>query len=293
MKPAVWISAALGIALACGTLADSPVPRQPRRLGPYQVLAADFHLHSGLFSGGVLTPWGLVLEAERQGLDAIAITGHNETWDAHVGRAFSRFSDGPIVLIGEEITSPTQDLVAIGIQTTISPRIPLAEQIADVHRQGGVAIAAHPGTEYQHAYLDTGAGSRIDGTEVCHPSIYSQAGRDAQYAAFIAATHATPIGSSDFHSSGRVGMCRTFVFVTEVSAEGVLDAIRAHRTVVYGAGGRAFGDPALVALANGARLGTVAEAYRTQRGTPLDWASRLAAGIGLFGIAFVAWRRRH
>ena len=72
----------LVLAIVAGTLADRPRPNPPLMLGGYRVLAVDFHTHSSMWSDGTLTPWGLVLEAGRQGLDAVAITGHNETWDA-------------------------------------------------------------------------------------------------------------------------------------------------------------------------------------------------------------------
>ena len=94
-------------AIAAGTLADRPRLNPPLTLGGYRVLAVDFHTHSSMWSDGALTPWGLVLEARRQGLDAFAITAHNETWDAHVGQRFSRLVGGPIVLVGEEIVRPS------------------------------------------------------------------------------------------------------------------------------------------------------------------------------------------
>ena len=57
-------------------------------LGGFQVLAADFHVHSSLWRASGVTPWGLVLEAERQGLDALAVTGHNQVLDSKIARAF-------------------------------------------------------------------------------------------------------------------------------------------------------------------------------------------------------------
>jgi hypothetical protein len=92
------------------------------------------------------------------------------------------------------------------------------------------------------------------------------------------------MGSSDFHFSGRVGACRTFLFVMDATERGVLDAIRKHRTVVYGKDGRAFGDAALVQLADSVGLRDVAASYTRARGSLLDWISRVAAGAGLLGI---------
>ena len=272
-----WIPAALLMALVAGTIADRPRDRQPVTAGEYVVLSGDFHLHSGLTSGGTMTPWGLVGEAIRQDLDVVAITGHNEAWGGRAARTFSRFVDGPIVLAGEEVTSPTQDLIAVGIHSTVSPNLPLVDQIAEIHRQGGVAIAAHPIDRFHRPYIDTGAVTAIDGTEVCHPVIYERQGAAEELIAFASRTSATPIGSSDFHASGRVGMCRTFLFATEATERGVLQAIRDHRTVVYATNGRAFGDPHLVQMADGLGLRDVAAEYTHARGGVLDWISRLGA----------------
>ena len=284
MTRGIWIFVAVLASIATGTFADRLPERRTLTVGGYQVLSADLHLHSGLGSGGSLTPWGLVTEAQRQALDVIALTGHNETWDAHVAHAFTRLVDGPIVLVGEEITSKTQDLIAVGIHDTIAPALPLREQIADIHRQGGVAIAPHPDLQYLKVYREADAMTAIDGTEVCHPMSYARAGSADEIATFAAGTAATPIGSSDFHWSGRVGMCRTFLFVTEATERGVLEAIHAHRTVVYGFMGRAFGDPALIRLGDAAGLGDEAERYTRANGSALDWASRLTAAAALLGI---------
>ena len=287
MTRGLWIFVAVLASIATGTFADRLPERPTLTVGGYQVLTADFHLHSGLGSGGSLTPWGLVTEAQRQDLDVIALTGHNETWDAHVAHAFTRLVDGPIVLVGEEITSKTQDLIAVGIHETIPPALSLRAQIDEIHRQGGVAIAPHPGVRYHTAYRDAGVMSEIDGTEVCHPMIYALAGSAEEVAAFAAGTPATPIGSSDFHWSGRVGTCRTFLFVTAATERGILDALRAHRTVVYGFKGRAFGDPALIRLADAAGLGDLARSYTRARGSVLDWLSRITAAAALLGIVVI------
>jgi predicted metal-dependent phosphoesterase TrpH len=273
------------ISLAAGTVADRPHDREPTMAGDDIVLSGDFHLHSGLTSGGSMTPWGLVGEALRQDLDVIAITGHNEAWGGRVARAFSRIAAGPIVLTGEEITSATQDLIAIGIHSTVPPGISLPDQISAIHRQGGVAIAAHPIEQFHRPYIDTGAIDTIDGTEVCHPVMYERRGSAEELIAFARRTKATPIGSSDFHASGRVGMCRTFLFARDATERGVLQAIRDHRTVVYASNGRAFGDPQLVQIADALGLREVAERYTQARGSVLDWISRFGAIAGLTGIA--------
>jgi predicted metal-dependent phosphoesterase TrpH len=250
-------------------------------LGGYRVLAADFHVHSSTWSDGALTPFGLVLEARRQGLDAMAITGHNQVLDAKVGRWFSKVVGGPTVLVGQEVITVPHDLIAVGIDRTIDWRKDLAGQIADVHDQGGIAIAAHPMRGYWEVYAPVM--KALDGSEICHPMVYLGADFQREYEQFAAGTPGLAIGSSDFHGAGRIGMCRTYVFARENSAAAILDALRAHRTVVYGPGGRAYGDPALIALA--AEHAWLREVATTDAAPGwLDWVSRIAGVVGLAGL---------
>jgi hypothetical protein len=127
-----------------------------------------------------------------------------------------------------------------------------------VQRQGGIAIAAHPVKSFWPGWPDA-AMRRLDGAEICHPLIY---------------WYDTP------HNDLEAFAAR---------AQAILDAVRAHRTVVYGLGGRAYGDPALVRLA--AEDGRLRElAAPESPGGPLDWCSRIGGLLGLAGL--VVFRRR-
>jgi predicted metal-dependent phosphoesterase TrpH len=272
----------LVMAFVAGTAADRAPVRAPILLGGYRVLAADFHAHSSMWSDGALTPFGLVLEAERQGLDVIAITGHNEVWDSKVGRWYAERIGGPIVLTGQEIITHWHHVIAVGIDRVVDWRLSVDDQIDDVHRQGGVAIAAHPVRSFSPGF-DDAAVARLDGTEICHPMIYDHPDAQDALEAFAARGSLAAIGSSDFHGFGRMGICRTFVFARDATPAAVLDALRAHRTVVYGLGGKAYGDPALIALAETRpelRESTMTDAPVSW----LDWISRVCGVAGLAGL---------
>jgi hypothetical protein len=269
-------------AIGAGTDADRPAARRVRIVGEYRILAVDLHTHSSMWSDGILTPWGLVLEARRAGLDAIAVTAHNEVIDAKAARRFSRMIGGPTVLVGEEVLAePRYHLIAVGIEERVNFQQPAARAIDDIHRQGGVAIAAHPTSE--SAGWDDEAVSRLDGAEICHPLVYVFDDGTAQLEAFAARGRAAPIGSSDFHGLGALASCRTFVFATEDTPSAILEAIRARRTVVYSRDGKAYGDPQLTALAERAGLREAAEEWKS-RGGALDWWSRAAGVFGLLGL---------
>ena len=81
MKPLPVVSGSLvGIAIVIGTISDDVGPRPPMFLGGYRVLAADFHVHGAIVGDGALAPWDIAREAQRQGLDAFALTSHNQVF---------------------------------------------------------------------------------------------------------------------------------------------------------------------------------------------------------------------
>jgi hypothetical protein len=274
--------AALVIGIAAGTAADRPRPSPSLSLGGYRVIAADLHTHSSMWSDGALTPWGLVLEAERQGLDAIAVTGHNEIFDAKVARWFSGVVGGPTILTGQEILAPGHHVIAVGIEHVVNHRMSVPDQIDDVHRQGGVAIAAHPVRDFWPGYNQT-ARKKLDGAEVCHPLIYAYEDGQRELESFLTRAPLAAIGSSDMHGNGRMGLCRTYIFASDVSARAIVDAIRAHRTVVYGMDGRAYGDSDLVALAATVDRLRVEATTDPPHGV-LDWISLVGGLVGLAGL---------
>ena len=86
---------ALGV--VAGTALDRAPPRPASYRAGYRVLEADFHAHTR-FSDGFLSPFDLVLQADRRGLDVLAITEHNITFPGMMGRWFARRVGGPEVM---------------------------------------------------------------------------------------------------------------------------------------------------------------------------------------------------
>jgi len=282
MTRARWVTVALfAVAFTAGAAGDRPPGVNVLVVGDYRVLAVDFHTHSSTWSDGGFTPWGLVLEARRQGLDAIAVTGHNQVSDARLARRFSRAVGGPLVIVGEEVLAEGRfHMIAAGVTDVVDFRQPAAAVIDDIHRQGGIAIAAHPFPGIISGW-DDAAMRRLDGGEICHPNIFSDPAGQGELEQFAARRPMAAIGSSDFHGLGRMGICRTYVFVTDATEQGILDAVRAHRTVVFGEGDRVYGDPELVKYA-GTLRGRAPS--RDSRGTGLDWVSRIAALAGFAAL---------
>ena len=287
--------------LVCGVVGGSLVERdtpalEPYREGEYWILAGDFHVHS-FFGDGLLPPWEARREARRRGLDAIAVTNHNhqaslvvDRWTSFLAGSLTGASGADsasdlLVLPGQEITAARYHLIGVGMATTVDWTQSAAEAIAAVHAQGGAAIAAHPTRGYWNAY-DSRALSVLDGSEVAHPLVDGDAKSRGELIEFYtrlrtARPSAAPIGSSDFHIRAPMGLCRTYVFARERSQAGVVEAIRSGRTVAYDSTGHAFGDAALVAMADRRRQH---DAVRRTSPSPSASASVVAVLLGLVGL---------
>jgi predicted metal-dependent phosphoesterase TrpH len=290
----VWLALAVLLATTViGGLVDPrPGPLRAHRAG-WQVVEADLHTHTR-FSDGFLSPFDLVLHARRQGLGAIAVTEHNVIFPALMARGWSRLIDGPQVIIGEEITTRDYHLLAFGLERAVDARLPLESAAAEVHRQGGVVIAAHPARRFWPALQP--AVPHLDGVELVHPTAWRAGGWSSDdFHAFweevrTAKPGAVAIGTSDYHVGPVLGLATTFVFAESEQPRHLVDALRAGRTVVIDRGGELHGDPALVEAVRRDPIdrprrdvGWVGEGL-------LDRIARAVASLAL--LALVALRRR-
>jgi hypothetical protein len=244
---------AIGLAASAG-VSDAP-PRPVPQAGGYYLLAGDFHVHS--FPGdGSLPPWEIAREAARRRLDVVALTNHNSLLSWRLTRLLGLESaPGALLLPSQELTSRGYHLAAVGLEETVDWRGDIATTAAAVHARGGVAIGAHPAFGHEPAFTAP-ALAALDGIEAAHPIIHvvAEARKDvADVYARARAAHPgiAAIGSSDYHQFGPMGLCRTYLFAKSRAREGVLEAIRAGRTVACDGHGQTYGPPALAALAAG------------------------------------------
>jgi len=280
-----------------GTALDRTPPREASYRGGWRVLETDLHAHTR-FSDGFLSPFDLVLQAQRRGLDVLAITEHNVIFPALMGRWFARATGGPTILIGEEVTTSRFHLHGVGLTGRIDASQPLSGVIAAIHRQGGIAIAAHPVARYHAAFeaeLD-----HLDAAEIMHPIAFGGRGdnawrwgemRDFYERARASGHRLTAVGSSDYHAFSPLGVCRTLVFAADDSAEAVLDALRAGRTVVHDLEGKAYGDPALTAALEREPYAMRPQDYGYRGSGLADRVTRAVGLLGLVGLVLFGLRR--
>ena len=257
---------------------------------PPGVLIADLHVHP--FPGdGVLLPWQLQREASRRGIDVIAVTGHNNRVGLAIAEALGLQSNEPIVLQSQELTAPDFHMIAVGVRELIDWRLSVPDAVRAIHSQGGAAIAAHP-IPLAWKPLDPGTLAALDGIEVAHPLTISGWQSAAQLQAFFNRTRevnpdVAPIGSTDYHASAPMGLCRTYLLTEDRSAAGAVAAIRAGRTVAADQNGNLIGAPEHV------REVSLYWAERPQdRGTPAVDRAVAFASLVLLALGSVLRSRR-
>jgi hypothetical protein len=192
-------------------------------------------------------------------------------------------SGAVMLLQGIELTSAGYHMTAVGVRAPIAWRQSPAAAAAAVHAQGGVAIAAHPMSPAPSRFDDEAIGA-IDGFEAASSNDAVADVTPFTRRALAQRPSLAAIGASDFHNVAPLGLCRTFVFVTDRSPAGVLEAIRRGRTVACDAVGETYG-PAELAAA------VAAECRRAAVSPPAgwNWTGRLStAGAWLALAALVA-----
>jgi hypothetical protein len=222
--------------------ADAAELKLGREHGWYR---GDCHVHS-LYSGGELAPERLVVDARAVGLDFVVATEHNTAEGREV---WARFGGGDLmVLFGEEMVTRTGHWLAIGLDTRqvvdwdYGVRDGLVErQLDEVHRAGGLSVAAHPhapypGGGFMYAYQG------FDLVEVWNGEWFSdlwwQANNEAALAEWgrslaseVCQGRWRPaIGNSDTHIEGQIGIPHTVVAAAELTPAAILDGIRAGRS---------------------------------------------------------------
>lgn len=179
---------------------------------------ADLHAHTH-FSDGSDSPAALVTEARRQGLDVLAVTDH-DCLDGAL-RAFEIASGpgGPAgleVVLGEEVSSRDGHILGLFLTRRVAPGRSAAQTVAEIHAQGGIAIAAHP---FWHAGDHTGRRQGVgrligevpfDAVEIRNGGITpSMAQANRRAVAAVAALGLVGVGGSDAHVREALGLALT------------------------------------------------------------------------------------
>jgi glycosyltransferase involved in cell wall biosynthesis len=120
-------------------------PELRKRLSGRREVHVDLHMHTD-HSPDCATPVELLLTtAKARGLDAIAITDHNEISGALEAREVAERLGGIKVIVSEEVkTAQEGEVIGLFLEEKIERGMSMAETIAEIRRQGGLVYVPHP-----------------------------------------------------------------------------------------------------------------------------------------------------
>jgi predicted metal-dependent phosphoesterase TrpH len=178
---------------------------------------ADVQLHSDL-GDGLASPEQILDQAERAGLDVIALTDHDDIRGSFMLRDIAAKRSSPVEIVtGIEVTTRSGHLLALFIEDELPMFAPLAATIARIHALGGLAIVPHP---LSYLTFSIGEGAlrtltagpaecRVDGIELRNPSYAGRVRRARAAWLNEHVLHVAATGSSDAHHARLVGTAWT------------------------------------------------------------------------------------
>ncbi|MFD1512381.1 CehA/McbA family metallohydrolase [Halomarina rubra] len=199
------------------------------------MLSVELHCHSDLSYDG-RDPVELLLEqAAAVGLDALAVTDHDEI-DASLRMAELAPEYGLVGITGMEVTSAAGHVLGFGIEERVPAGLSFTETVERIREQGGIAVVPHPFQRSRHGvapHISNDELASADAIEVYNSRLFT--GRSNRRAERFAERRNLPMtAGSDAHIAEMVGQAVTQVATDERSVDGILDAVADGRTTVVG-----------------------------------------------------------
>jgi hypothetical protein len=199
------------------------------------VLSVELHCHSAL-SYDAHDPVELLLEqAAGVGLDAIAVTDHDEI-DASLRAAELARNYDLVGIPGIEVSSAAGHVLGLGVREAIPPGRTFVETVDRIRGQGGIAVVPHPFQTSRHGVAPHVTETELasaDAIEVYNSRLLT--GLANRWAESFAVDHGLPMtAGSDAHISEMVGQAVTMVDTDDRDPWAILDAVREGKTEVLG-----------------------------------------------------------
>jgi len=195
----------------------------------------DLHIHTTRYSpDSQMDPLDMVRRARQVGLDGVVITEHDRLWREDELGELRAAEPGLVILAGIEVSCREGHFLAYGVHdaTTLPHGIGVAPMCREVHRQGGVVVAAHPfrwGQPFDQILRNERP--ELDGLELMTNNMDAECRRRA--AEVQRQEHLAGLGSSDAHAEDVLGICYTAFEASIRDAGDLAAAIRARRTTAH------------------------------------------------------------
>ena len=184
-------------------------------------IKADLHVHSTYSKDSLITPKDLVFYAKKKGLDAVAVTDHNQLEGSlKIAKETKDF----FVIPGMEVSSGEGHIVALNVKELVTKGLTAAETVDRIHKAGGVAIACHPFV-FGKGCLKDRVSDRFDAVEVINARAFpfARSVRKAEETAEL--LHLSRVAGTDAHYGPQIGCGYTTIELQEPTVEAVAKAI--------------------------------------------------------------------
>jgi predicted metal-dependent phosphoesterase TrpH len=183
-------------------------------------ISADLHVHSNYSKDSTITPKELVFYAKKRGLNAVAVTDHNQI----EGSCKIAKEVDFLVIPGMEVSSADGHIVALNIQDLIPRGLSTRETVDLIHKAGGIAIAVHPYAWFKGSLNSHVKDAKFDAVETLNASAFpfnsckKKAGEIAQK------LNLPCVGGTDAHYGPTIGYAYS-VIDSEPNVDAIAKAI--------------------------------------------------------------------
>ncbi|PSP54774.1 phosphoesterase [Halobacteriales archaeon QS_1_67_19] len=199
------------------------------------MLSVEFHAHSSLSYDGRDSVDLLLEQAAAVGLDALAVTDHDEI-DASLAAAEKAGEYDLVGIPGMEVSTAAGHVLGLGIRERVPAGLSFGETLDRIREQGGVAVVPHPFQKSRSGVMANITGPQLaqaDAVEVYNSRLLT--GRGNRKAKRFAERHDLPqTAGSDAHIGEMVGQAVTRVDASDRTVDAILDAVLDGRTSVEG-----------------------------------------------------------
>ena len=184
------------------------------------LIKADLHVHTIYSKDSLITPKDLVYFAKKRGLNACAVTDHNNLDGAYKIAKETDF----LIIPGVEVSSADGHIVALNVHELIPHGLSATETVQKIHQAGGVAIACHPYVFFKGC-LREHVNEAFDAIEVINARAFpfNKSVKKAEAAAEC--FNLSRVAGTDAHYGPQIGYAYTEIQATEPTVDAIARAI--------------------------------------------------------------------
>lgn len=191
-------------------------------------IKADLHVHSIYSKDSLITSRDLVFYAKKRGLNAVAVTDHDNFEGAFKIAKETDF----LIIPGMEVSSRDGHIVALNVSEPVQRGLSAEETVDLIHKAGGIGIACHAYAFFKGS-LGNNVSAKFDAIETVNARAFPfyHSCRKAEQAAKNLGI--SRVGGTDAHYGPQVGYGYTTVD-SEPTVEAITKAIVAGRCEPFG-----------------------------------------------------------